>query len=100
MNNQNRKLYFLLGGTDHETHDTTCCCGMPTDLPHEAYGASIYELDIPGLLAYSVMITGLDAASFPDWINFQESQGTYYGASEEAAIDETIIQARKQGMIL
>jgi hypothetical protein len=46
------------------------------------------------------MITGLDVVSFSEWCNQQESQSTSYGTSEEAAIDEAIIQARKRGMIL
>jgi hypothetical protein len=57
-------------------------------------------LDIPGLQALYALNTGLDVVSFPDWCNWQEAQGTSYGASEEAAIEEALLQARKQGMIL
>jgi hypothetical protein len=92
------EIYYLQDSTDQETHDTVCCCGMPSELPHKAIGASLYKLDVLGLQALYALLVGQDDVSFGDWLNDQESQGTFYGCSEDAAIAETIYQAGKDGM--
>ena len=79
------QLYYLQDNTDRDMHDTVCCCGVPQSLPHRAIGASLYELDIPGLKALNDYLMGVDDVSFFDWLADQESQGTYYGPSEDAA---------------
>lgn len=93
-------IYYLRTSTDYERHDTACCCGMPSELPHKAFSASLYKLDIPGLQDLYALLVGHDDDSFRDWLNNEESQGTYYGASEAAAIAEALEQARNSNLSL
>jgi hypothetical protein len=94
------QIYYLEGDTDRDMHDTQCCCGVRSEFPHRAIGASLYELDIPGLQALNDLLRGEDEDSFGEWCNEQESQATYYGLDEEAAIQEALHQARKDGWLV
>lgn len=94
------KIYYLEEDTDRDIHDTLCCCGVLSDLPHRAVGASLYELDGPGLQALYALLLGEDEDSFRDWCNAQESQATSYGLDEEAAIQEALRQARQDGWLV
>src|SRR5579875_164299 len=94
------ELYYLEGDIDRDVHDTFCCCGVRSALPHRAIGASLYKLDIPGLQALYDFLQDRDDDSFADWCNWQESQATYYGLDEEAAIREALRQARKDGWLV
>lgn len=87
MNTQTyNQFYYIQGNTDRDMHDTMCCCGQPRPLPHRAIGASIYKLDVLGLRALNDSLMGVDDVSFFDWLADQESEGTYYGPSEDEAI--------------
>ena len=93
MNTQtSHQLYYLQDNTDRDMHDTMCCCGTPRPLPHRAVGASLYKLDIPGLKALNDYLMGVGDMSFFDWLADQESEGTYYGPSKEAAIAEALVK--------
>jgi hypothetical protein len=94
------KLYYLEGDTDRDMHDGACCCGIPSTMPHRAVGASLYELDVAGLQALYAFVRGEDDDSFGDWCNAAESQATYYGRSEKAAIAEALYQTRKGGWLV
>ncbi len=102
MNTQTyNQLYYLDGYADHETHDTLCCCGVPRPLPHRAVGASLYKLDIPGLKALNDYLMDIDDVSFCDWLADQESEGTYYGSCEDAAVAEAIAEeACREGKLI
>jgi|SRR5579864_3710552 len=95
-----RDIYYLWTSPHSEKHDTACCCGMPSELPHKAFSASLYRLDILGLQALYALLVGQDDDSFRDWLNNEESQGTYYGSSEGAAIAEALDQAGKSGLAI
>lgn len=102
MNTQtSHQLYYLQAGTDRDMHDTLCCCGVPRPLPHRAVEASIYKLDIIGLKALNDYVMTLGDISFLDWLADQESEGTYYGSCDDAAIAEAIAEeACKEGKLL
>ncbi len=102
MNTQDsHQLYYLQANTDCDMYDTVCCCGVPQPLPHRAIGASLYKLDVRGLQALNDSLMGHDYVSFPDWLRDQESEGTYYGSSEDAAIAEAIAEeACQEGKLI
>jgi hypothetical protein len=102
MNTQTyNQLYYLQDNTDRDMHDTMCCCDVPQPLPHRAVGASLCKLDIPGLKALNDYLMGVDDVSFFDWLAVQESEGTYYGSCEDAAIAAAIAEeACREGKLI
>src|SRR5216110_22573 len=94
------KIYYLVGNTDHETHDEQCCCGEPHPLPHRAVGASLYEMNSTGLQALYTLLAGKDEVSFWDWCDSQEAQGVYYGLSDDAAKTSAIQEAHNEGRLI
>ena len=93
-------LYYLQTDTDRDRHDTECCCGMPTDLPHTAIGVSLYKLNMTGLRKLYQDIDGEDGDAFDDWCYHQDAQSTCYGVNEEAAIADAIAVAKQEGALI